>query len=40
MEQENMLQQYRSLSNSEFPNAYSSDEIVGFLKNKIRNGGL
>jgi hypothetical protein len=40
MEQENKLQQYRTLSNSEFPNAYSSEEIVGFLKNKIKQGGL
>jgi hypothetical protein len=40
MEQENMLQPYRNLSISEFQNAYNSDEIVGFLKNKIKSGGL
>ena len=40
MEEESFLESYRKTSNAEFPNAYSSEEIVGFLKNKIKNGGL
>ena len=31
---------YRKLSNAIFPNAYTSEEVVSFLKYKIKNGGL
>lgn len=34
------LTPYRELSNKEFVNAYTSQEIVSFLKHKIKNGGL
>jgi C1A family cysteine protease len=34
------LTPYRQLSNKEFVNAYTSQEIVSFLKYKIKNGGL
>ncbi|MGJ8743275.1 C1 family peptidase [Polaribacter sp.] len=37
---ENSLTIYRKLSSKNFANAYTSDEIVSFLKNKINNGGL
>lgn len=37
---EDTLIPYRELSNKEFVNAYTSQEIVSFLKHKIKNGGL
>jgi hypothetical protein len=37
---ENLIAPYRKLSNKEFRNAYTSDEIISFLKYKIKNGGL
>ena len=37
---ENLLLPYRTLSNKTFANAYTSDEIVSYLKYKIKNGGL
>lgn len=35
-----VLAPYRKLSKEKFPNAYTSEEIVAFLKYKIKNGGL
>jgi len=37
---ETSLFPYRKLSNEKFANAYTSEEIVSFLKYKIKNGGL
>lgn len=37
---EAVLAPYRKLSNDKFVNAYTSEEIVSFLKHKIQNGGL
>jgi hypothetical protein len=37
---EEYLAPYRKLSNKEFKNAYTSEEIISFLENKIKNGGL
>lgn len=34
------LARHRELSNDEFSNAYTSEEIVSFLQYKIQNGGL
>ena len=34
------LTPFRELSNKEFANAYTSQEIVSFLKYKIKNGGI
>ncbi|MES2559116.1 MAG: C1 family peptidase [Bacteroidota bacterium] len=38
--QEEKVLPFRSLSNKEFPNAYTSEEIIFFLKEKIKNGKL
>ncbi len=37
---EESLNTYRKLSNKDFANSYTSQEIVSFLKYKIKNGGL
>ena len=40
LSKEALLRPYRKLSNEKFANAYTSEEIVSFLKYKIKNGGL
>jgi len=40
LSQESLLFPYRKLSSEKFANAYTSQEIVSFLKYKIKNGGL
>lgn len=40
LQKEDFLLPYRELSNKEFPNTYTSKEIVTFLNDKIKKGGL
>jgi len=40
LQNEILISPYRRLSNKEFVNAYSSEEIISFLKYKIKHGGL